>query len=81
MSTRGPDPKVTDSELYQAIDQTDEPFATANQISDAVGLSSFRVRQRMEKLAEEGKIESSRLGEGPYIYWRSGSFEHSDSES
>ena len=75
MSTRGPDPKVSDAELTRAMKNTDEPFATAKQISDSVGLSSFRVRQRMETLSEEGKVQSARLGEGPYIYWPQGSFE------
>ena len=75
MSTRGPDPKVSDAELTRAMNNTDEPFATAKQIAESVGLSSFRVRQRMNSLSEAGEIESARLGEGPYIYWSHGSFE------
>lgn len=75
MSTRGPDPKVSDAELRRAVQSTDEPFATASQIADSVGLSAFRVRQRMNALADAGEIQSSRLGEGPYIYWPDGSFE------
>lgn len=80
MSTKGPDPKVTDSELLCAVVRTDEPFATASQIAEEVGLSSWRVRQRMNKLAESGDIQKAQLGQGPYIYWHDGSF-NSDSDT
>ena len=80
MSTKGPDPKVSNSELLNAVVDTDEPFATASQIAEQVGLSSWRVRQRMEKLADSGDIEKAQLGRGPYIYWREGSFS-SDSDT
>jgi len=80
MSTKGPDPKVNDSELLQAVISTNEPFATAKQVAEQVGLSSWRVRQRMSQLAESGDIQRSQLGSGPYIYWLDGSF-NSESET
>lgn len=74
MSTKGPDPTVSDSELIEAIKRTERPFATAKQVSDTVGLSDWRVRQRLERLDENNEIKRDRIGGGPFIYWLEGSF-------
>ena len=74
MSTKGPEPTVSDSELIEAISRTSRPFATAGEIAEVVGLSNWRVRQRLERLDEQNEINRSRIGGGPFIYWLDGSF-------
>ncbi|GGK83488.1 MULTISPECIES: FaeA/PapI family transcriptional regulator [Haloarcula] len=74
MSTKGPEPTVSDTELIEAIDRTNRPFATAGEVAELVDLSNWRVRQRLERLDEQNKINRSRIGGGPFIYWLDGSF-------
>ncbi|KAA9404563.1 FaeA/PapI family transcriptional regulator (plasmid) [Haloarcula sp. KBTZ06] len=74
MSTKGPEPTVSDNELIKAISQTGRPFATAGEVAELVDLSNWRVRQRLERLDEQNKINRSRIGGGPFIYWLDGSF-------
>lgn len=74
MSAKGPEPSVSDDALINAIDQTERPFATAGEVADFVGLSDWRVRQRLERLDESDDINRSRIGGGPFIYWLDGSF-------
>lgn len=69
MSTRGPARQVDDAQLLAAVAATDRPFATAKQIADSVDLSTVRVKERMNELAEKGDIRQARVGNGPYIYW------------
>ena len=74
MSTKGPEPTVSDTELIKAINRTNRPFATAGEVAELVDLSNWRVRQRLERLDEQNKINRSRIGGGPFIYWLDGSF-------
>ena len=68
MSVRGPDPTVSDAELIAAVKTTEYPFATIKDVSDAVGLSRERVRQRLNKLSGTGSINRTKTS-GVIIYW------------
>ncbi len=76
MSTRGPKPTVSDDELIDAIRMSDRPFATAADVAKRVNLSDWRVRQRLERIGEQGhsQLNIARIGGGPLIYWLDGSF-------
>lgn len=69
MATRGPDPTVTDEELIQAIREHEDPFATAGDVADTVGLSGERVRIRLNRLADAGEVDRSKVGGRAVIYW------------
>jgi DNA-binding Lrp family transcriptional regulator len=69
MATRGPDPKVTDQELIHTIRTDARPFATARSVADEVSLSRERVRQRLNRLAEEGSVERAKVAGGIVLYW------------
>ena len=73
MSTRGPDPKVADSELLDAVKRETRPFATAKSVSQTVSLSRERARQRLNRLSDQGKIEREKVAGGIVIYWLSDS--------
>jgi len=69
MSKPGPDPDVTDGELLTAIENREQPFATAKDVAEMVGLSRWRCSQRLERLAEDGCLECGVVGEKTTIYW------------
>ena len=68
MAMRGPDPEVTDNELRQAVSDTEYPFATISDVVQRVDLSRERVRQRLESLVEQERINCVKTG-GVIIYW------------
>lgn len=69
MSKPGPDPKVTNKELIEALEQHSKPVATANDVAETVGLSRTRASERLQRLASSGKVNSGRLGERVRVYW------------
>lgn len=69
MSRPGPKPDVPDGEIVTAIDRRDQPFATAKDVAEIVGLSRWRTSQRLERLADEGAVERGKVGERTTIYW------------
>jgi prophage antirepressor-like protein len=68
MATRGPDPKVSDTQLLTAITETEYPFAVAKDVADCVGLSRERARQRLNRLSKQDEIERAKVS-GVVIYW------------
>jgi len=75
MSTRGPDPKVTDDELLDAMGRDERPFTTATAVAEKVPLSANRVRSRLQRLAEEGVIRAEPVAGDIKIYWSESSVE------
>ena len=69
MSRPGPDPDVTDGEIITAIENRDEPYATAGDVAEIVGLSRWRTSERLKRLADAGEVESGTVGEKTTIYW------------
>jgi hypothetical protein len=68
MATRGPDPTVTDTELLSVVQSVDTPVVTANCVSDRVDLGSERCRQRLNRLSDQGKVQSEKLNQ-IRVYW------------
>jgi DNA-binding Lrp family transcriptional regulator len=69
MSRPGPQPDVKDGELVTAIESREQPFATAGDVAEIVGLSRWRTSQRLKRLADEGDIKHGKVGERTTIYW------------
>lgn len=70
MSRPGPDPDVTDAELVSAIGSREQPFATAADVAEIVGLSRWRASQRLDRLAQnDSNVESGSVGQKTTIYW------------
>ena len=68
MSRPGPKLKVRDDELVEAVKETEGPFATAVEVSELVGLSPERVRERLKHLRDEQVLDSKRAGH-VVTYW------------
>jgi len=70
MGNRGPEPKVSDTELLSAIAQDERPFSTVSYVAEEVCLSANRVRQRLGRLSEDGDLVSGEVARNIKIYWR-----------
>lgn len=69
MSTRGPDPKVTDETLLSCIKSDSRPFATVSTVTKEVSLSHERVRQRLNRLSDQGRIQREQISGSVVLYW------------
>jgi predicted ArsR family transcriptional regulator len=62
MGKPGPDPKVQDCEIVQAIIDVDEPVASTTDIANRIDLSNVQIRERLDKLQQEGVLRSKPIG-------------------
>jgi len=69
MATRGPEPKVSDDEMIDVMDNDDRPFSTVSYVSERVDLSNTRVRERLADMVEKGYIRSEEVAGDIKIYW------------
>lgn len=69
MSTRGPDPKVSDEELLNSLENGERPFSTVTTVTDQVSLSRERVRQRLNRLHEQEQIQREQISDSVVLYW------------
>ena len=69
MSTRGPDPEVTDEALLNSISNSERPFATVTTVTEKVSLGRERVRQRLNRLSSQGKLNREQLSGSVVLYW------------
>lgn len=60
--------KVTDDELIQAIEQIEEPVASASELAEQVGLTRTAVNERLKELLDEDRVEKKDVGRG-YVWW------------
>lgn len=57
-------PKVDDGTLIEAVRESDEPFVTAPELSESLGLSTTWITQRLHELRERGIVERKVCGSG-----------------
>jgi len=75
MGTRGPDPRVSDEQIIEAVESDDRPFSTVGYVSENVDLSNTRVRERLAAMAADGSIKSEQVAGDIKIYWSESSTE------
>lgn len=68
MAAGGPEKAVTDDRIIRAMEQTDYPFITTAMLQDITGYSDQWVRERLEKLEKDGRIEREKVGRH-WVYW------------
>lgn len=59
---------VTDDEILKAMEEISVPFATTSKLQQRTGLSDQRVRERVQRLAEAGRIKREKVGRH-WVYW------------
>lgn len=68
MATNSNRTEVPDDTIIEAILRADEPFATAEELSEQLSLSRQAVNQRLRQLKAEGFLERKQCGSG-YGWW------------
>jgi len=68
MASRGPERKVTNQELLDCFADVDKPFVTTADIEARVDLSKTRIRQRLQSMGPDIRIERHKVGNA-VVYW------------
>lgn len=76
MGARGINPTVTDDEIIRAVrellDEKPEPVVATKDIAARVNMGERGVRNRLNKLADEGQLNRSLIGDSAVlVYWLS----------
>lgn len=71
MSSRGPEPMVTESKLRKHIQQHENPFITATDMAESMGVARQTAYKHLQRMYENGKLEKEKIGGSAVIWWLS----------
>jgi len=60
---------VTEQSLRNEIKSTTDPFVTARDISDEMGVSRQTAYKHLQRLHERGELEKRKVGSSAVIWW------------
>jgi|AntDeeMinimDraft_5_1070356.scaffolds.fasta_scaffold25938_2 predicted ArsR family transcriptional regulator len=69
MATRGPEPKVTESKLREHIESQENPFVTASEMAESLGVARQTAYKHLQRMHEDGKLRKEKIGGSAVIWW------------
>lgn len=60
---------VTPERVLEIMRETDAPVATAREIADVIGCTPEAVRQKLELLHEQERVERRKVGSRAVVWW------------
>lgn len=63
---------ITQDELVELVRQHDDPFVTANDIADSVGMARQTAHKHLQRAHENGEVEKKKIGSSAVIWWIDG---------
>ena len=65
----GPIPDTSDEDIIEAIENGDTPVLTTRDVADALPISRRAVSNRLNRLHDEGRVESMDVGPKAKVWW------------
>lgn len=65
----GRPPRVEASEVCRVVALHPEPVVTAGDVYDTLEMTQAGARKRMDRLVEDGYLESKSIGAAGKVYW------------
>ena len=62
-------PEITDDEILAVFRSSSDPVLTTGEVASEFELTHRGVRDRLEKLEEQGTIESKKVGARAKVWW------------
>lgn len=63
-------PTVTDEEILASFVTADRPFQTATDLAERFGLDRSQAYRRLQRLADTGSLEKSKIGSRAVVWWK-----------
>jgi response regulator of citrate/malate metabolism len=60
---------VTEDSVRQVIKQSDDPFVTASEVADAIGVARQTAHRNLQRLHENGRLAKRKIGGSAVIWW------------
>lgn len=68
--SRGPSRSVSDAEILDLFETTDDPVLSTAEVTEQVSLSRRSVYNYLDRLEESGELESKTVGGRATVWWR-----------
>lgn len=65
----GPEPTVADEKIKNAFRASEDPFMTAGEVAEAVGISRQGANYRLNRLEERGVVSRKKTGARAVGWW------------
>ena len=65
----GRKPKTTDEAILNVFRSSTDPVLSTSEVASEVDITHRGVRDRLEKLEEEGKVKSKKVGARAMVWW------------
>ena len=65
----GRKPEITDDEILNVFRSSSDPVLTTKEVASEFDITHRGVRDRLEKLEEEGKVGSKKVGARAKVWW------------
>jgi predicted ArsR family transcriptional regulator len=65
----GRTPEITDQEILNVFRSSSDPVLTTREVASEFEITHRGVRDRLEKLANEGTLESKKVGARAKVWW------------
>lgn len=65
----GRPPKITDSEILAVFRSTSDPVLTTGEVASQLDITHRAVRDRLEKLDDNKRIKSKKVGARAKVWW------------
>jgi len=62
-------PKVTAQDVLKAFDRTDDPFLTAPELADTLGVTRHTITRRLREMQETGLVDRKEAGSHAVVWW------------
>ena len=69
MSTRGPDPKASNDKIRVTIRHHHEPFITAVDVAEQLGVARQTAYKYLQRLHDGGELNKRKIGGSAVIWW------------
>lgn len=65
----GRNPKIADDEILEVFHSTSDPVLTTAEVASEFDLTHRGIRDRLEKLENEGTLASKKVGARAIVWW------------
>jgi GTP-sensing pleiotropic transcriptional regulator CodY len=69
MAGPGRKPTVSDDDILEVFQESEDPALTTSEVADKIGLGRRGAFDRLRQLSEEGSLEMKKVGETGAIWW------------
>jgi len=60
---------ISEEDIHFAFQETDDPFVTAKEVSERMGVTRQTAYKHLQRLHEQDRLEKRKIGSSAVIWW------------